>query len=161
SDPTREIVKIVAVGPGVRLPLEIPVFPPAAPIENFQISDGLRFPVYQEAVQLKELALGSGNGDGKANPGERIAILIPDGDNFGKAWRAAELFTNDRCIDLTTRISDGWGTYDHVGASAKYSLPLISPDCPAGHVVRMLARWQLPSKPNHRVRYGVVEFRIQ
>ncbi len=157
SDPTREIVKLFAVGPGVRLSLEVPLFPPAARIVDFQISDGRQLRVYQEAVKLQDLPLGSGNGDGKANPGERIAILIPDSG----AWRAAELFTNDRCIDLTTRISDGWGAYDHVGASVKYSLPLIRPDCPAGHVVRMLARWQLPSKPDHKVRYGAVQFRVQ
>ncbi|MGI8990025.1 MAG: alpha/beta hydrolase [Bryobacteraceae bacterium] len=161
SDTTREVVKLFAAGPGVRLPVEIPVFPPAARIDNFQISDGRQFRVYQEAVKLNDMALGSGNGDGKANPGERIAILIPDGGDAVNAWRAAELFTNDRCVDLSTRISDGWAAYDHVGASVKYSLPLIRGDCPAGHIVRMLARWQLPSKPNHRVRYGAIEFRVQ
>jgi len=79
----------------------------------------------------------------------------------GTAYRAAELFTNDACMDLTRRVSDNWGDYDHVGASAKYSLPLIRDDCASGHVVRALARVQLPDKPNHKIRYAAVEFKVR
>jgi hypothetical protein len=140
----------------VRLPLEIPTFPPAAKAGAFRIADGLSLPVYQRGDAVQPLTLGTGNGDGKANPGERIAILLPEGD----AYRAAELFTNDACLDLTGRASDNWGGYDHVGASAKISLPLIQASCAPGHVVRALARIQLPNKPNHRIRYAVVEFQI-
>src|SRR5579872_801057 len=100
------------------------------------------------------LILGKGNGDGQANPGETLAILLPDGD----AWRAAELFTNDSCVNLAERVSDAWSDYDHVGASAKYSLPVIQRGCLAGHIVRMLARVQLPHAPDHRVAYFTVEF---
>ena len=100
--------------------------------------------------------LGQGNGDGEANPGEKLAVLVPDGD----AWRAAELFTNDECVDLRERVSDVWSDYDHVGASAKYSLAMIQPGCSAGHVVRMLGRVQWPHPPDHHVEYFTVEFPV-
>ena len=154
-DEQREIVRLFAAGGGKKLMLEIPLFPPASPASEFRIADGKSLSVFQEGVQKRQLRLGEGNGDGVAQAGERIAILLPDGD----AFRAAELFTNDACMDNSQRVSDVWGNYDHVGASAKYSLPLIAPGCPAGHRVRLLARVQLPDKPNHHIRYAVIEFR--
>jgi pimeloyl-ACP methyl ester carboxylesterase len=156
SDPTREIVKLSGVAGVAGSSLEIPTFPPAEETANFRVADGLALPVYQHAIQKQTLTLGTGNGDGRVNPGERIAILLPDGD----AYRAAELFTNDACVDLTARVSDYWGTYDYVGASAKYSLPLIHRDCPPGHTIRMLARVLLPNKPNHKIRYAAIELKV-
>jgi hypothetical protein len=103
-----------------------------------------------------DVTLGDGNGDGRASPGERIAILIPEDD----VYRAAELFTNDACVDNTLRAFDDWSDYDHVGASAKYSLPLIKPDCPQGHVIHVLARVLLPNKPNHLVRFAAIEIPV-
>jgi hypothetical protein len=111
-----------------RLPVEIPLFPPAKPFTDFRIVDGQQVRIFQHATEKVQLTLGDGNGDGKANAGERIAILLPEDD----VYRAAELFTNDACVDNTLRAFDDWSDYDHVGASAKYSLPLIKPDCPAG-----------------------------
>ena len=108
-------------------------------------------------MTLRQLTLGKGNGNGQANTGERIAVLLPDGSGF----RAAELFSNDGCLDLSTRISDVWGGYDSVGASVKYSLALIRPDCGPGRPIRALARIQLPDKPNHKVRYAAVEFQVR
>jgi hypothetical protein len=157
QDPTREIVKLFAVGEKVRLPLEIPTFPPAGKAGDFRIADGLSLPVYQRGGTAQPLTLGTGNGDGQANAGERIAILLPEGD----AYRAAELFTNDACLDLTRRQSDNWGGYDHVGASAKISLPLIQGSCTPGHMVHGMARVQLPDKPNHKIRYAVVDFQVK
>jgi hypothetical protein len=137
--------------------LEISTFPPAAKAADFRIADGLSLPVYQQGETVRPLTLGTGNGDGQANAGERIAILLPEGD----AYRAAELFTNDACLDLTGRAADSWAGYDHVGASAKISLPLIERGCTPGHLVRALARIQLPDKPNHKIRYAVVEFQVK
>lgn len=74
-------------------------------------------------------------------------------------YRAAELFTNDACVDAV-RASDDWSSYDYVGASAKYSLPLIKPDCPPGHVVHALARVLIPNKPNHVFRFAPIEFPV-
>jgi S-formylglutathione hydrolase FrmB len=156
SDPSRALVKIVAVEGAVKLPLTIPLFPPAAPFTDCRIADGQPARIYQHAVQKVDLNLGDGNGDGRASPGERIAVLMPEND----AYRAAELFTNDACVDNTLRAFDDWSDYDHVGASAKYSLPLIKPDCPAGHVIHLLARVLLPNKPNHQVRFATIEIPV-
>ena len=156
-DPKRAIVKIVGVQGDARLPLEIPLFPPAQPFTDFRIADGQQVRIFQHATEKAQVTLGDGNADGKANAGERIAILLPEDD----VYRVAELFTNDACVDNTLRAFDDWSDYDHVGASAKYSLPLIKPDCPPDHVVHALARVLLPNKPNHIVRYAAIEFPVQ
>jgi hypothetical protein len=156
NDPAREIVRLFAVAGEDRLPLEIPVFPDAKPAPKFRIAGGRQFNVFQDGVKRVPLMLGQGNGDGQANAGEKIAVLVPDGD----AWRAAELFTNDECVDLHERVSDVWSDYDHVGASAKYSLALIQPGCAPGHLVRLLGRVQWPHAPDHRVEYFTVEFPV-
>src|SRR5205085_2669257 len=117
TDSTREIVKLFAVIGNAHLPIEIPTFPDARPATNFRLADGKSFNIFQEGTKRLPLTIGKGNGDGQANSGEMLAVLLPDGD----AWRAAELFTNDWCVDLSERASDVWSAYDHVGASAKYS----------------------------------------
>jgi hypothetical protein len=157
QDPTREVVKLFAVGEGVRTALEIPTFPSTVESDDFRISDGRSSAVYQRGDTIQKLTLGKGNGDGQAHAGERIAILLPDGD----AYRAAELFTNDACVDLSERRSDNWGGFDHVGASAKISLALIRDECAPGHRVRVLTRVQLPDKPNHKIQYRAVEFQVK
>jgi len=156
-DPKRAIVRIVAVQGDTHMQAEIPLFPPAKPFPDFRIVDGQSVRVYQHATEKVEVTLGDGNGDGKANAGERIAILLPEDD----VYRAAELFTNDACVDNTLRAFDDWSGYDHVGASAKYSLPLIKADCPPGHVVHALARVLLPDKPNDIVRFAAIEFPVE
>ena len=83
-------------------------------------------------------------------------MLLPDGEYL----RAAELFTNDACVDNTVRGSDSWADYDHAGSSVTYSLPSIRAECPPGHVVHMLARVVVPHAPNHQVRYAAVEFPV-
>ncbi|HEV1285011.1 MAG TPA: alpha/beta hydrolase-fold protein [Bryobacteraceae bacterium] len=123
---------------------------------DFQIADHRTFDVFQHAVEKQPLTLGEGNADGQADPGEQIAILFPDSG----AYRAAELFSSDACLDLTTRISDNWATYDHVGASAKYTLAKISKTCPANHVMTLRARVLFPNKPNHQPREFTIELPI-
>lgn len=156
-DPKRAMVKILGVQGDTRMPVVIPLFPPARPFADFRVADGQSVRVYQHATQKIEMTLGDGNADGKANPGERIAILLPEDD----VYRIAELFTNDACVDNTLRAFDDWTDYDYVGASAKYSLPLIRPDCPAGHVIHALARVVLPDKPNDIVRLAAIDIPVQ
>jgi hypothetical protein len=156
KDSERRAVKLFAVDGAQRMPLEIPLFPAAQPATDFLIADGKALTVYEHATATNITVAGDGNGDGKANAGERIAIAFPEGD----AMRLAELFTNDRCVDNTARVSDVWSAYDHVGASVKYSLPLLRATCAPGHIVQFMARVQLPDKPNHKVRYAVVQFPI-
>ena len=89
---------------------------------------GARLRSIEHATQKVEARFGEGNGDGHAAPGETFAVLLPEGG----ALRAAELFTNDACVDNAMRGSDSWDDYDHSGASVKYSLPSIHVDCEPG-----------------------------
>jgi hypothetical protein len=155
-DETREIVRVFAVADGQKLPLDIQVFPSAPVSKDFKIADAKAYKVYQHATELQDVTLGRGNGNGQANAGETVAILLPDGEGY----RAAELFTSDSCLDNSGRDSDAWGEYDHVGASAKYSLPTIRRDCAPGHVARLLARVILPNKPNHALKYFEIDLPI-
>jgi enterochelin esterase-like enzyme len=156
NDPKREIVKMHATGDGVRLPLEIQLFPDVPATPHFRIADGTNQPVFYKAVYKEQQALGNGNADGKASPGERIAVLLPEDE----AWRGAEVFTNDACVERSTRLTDVWSSYDHVGASAKTQLLWIRDDCEPGHKVRLMARVVLPNKPLHIVRHAVLEFTV-
>jgi hypothetical protein len=156
ADPQRMVVRLVAVLGGVRLPLVVPLYPPAETSEDFRIADGRPWDLYQHGTTHSEETLGDGNGDGHASPGETFAVLLPDGE----AWRAAELFTNDACVDNTIRVSDSWSDYDHTGASVKYSLPRIRSDCAPGTRLHMLARVVMPNAPQHQVRYWALEIPV-
>jgi hypothetical protein len=158
TDPARTVVRIVAMDGASPLPLDVPLFPPAEAAQEFEIADGRTLKVFQHAVEASETRLGEGNGDGHAAPGETFALLLPDAP--GGPLRTAELFTNDTCVENFIRISDSWVDYDHVGASAKYSLPTIRPQCEPGHVVEMLARVLIPNTPNHQVRYRKVQLPV-
>jgi pimeloyl-ACP methyl ester carboxylesterase len=152
----RAMLRIIAVKGTTRMPVDVPVFPEAAPTSNFQIADGRTVTVYQHGTEKTAAPFGEGNGDGHAAPGEAFAVLLPDGD----ALRAAEVLTSDSCVDTSVRASDSWTDYDHTGASAKYSLPAIRKDCPPGHIVHMLARVVIPHAPDHEVRYAAIEFPV-
>jgi hypothetical protein len=156
DDPERAVARIFAVAGANRMPIEVPLFPAAEPATNFQIADGRTLTVYRHALEKAELRFGEGNGDGHAAPGETFAILLPDGG----AFRAAELFTNDSCVENGMRGSDSWAAYDGAGASAKYSLPSIRVDCEPGHVVRMLARILIPNGAEHHEKYWALEFPV-
>jgi S-formylglutathione hydrolase FrmB len=155
-DPARRVLKVVAAEGANRMTFTLPLFPSAPPVKDMHITDGQTMEIYQHAVATAEVTLGEGNQDGQAAPGERFAVLLPD----GTAMRAAELFTNDPCVDTGVRGLDSWNVYDHAGVSAVYSLPLIRPDCAPGHIVHALARVLVPNAPNHRVRYAAIEFPV-
>jgi hypothetical protein len=152
----RAMVKIVAAEGTSQTPLYLPLWPQAETARVFQIADGTSPHVYRNATQEVATTLGEGNRDQHAAPGESFAILIPDGE----ALRAAELFTNDGCVDNTMRASDSWTDYDRSGASVHYSLPVIRKDCQPGHVVHMLARIVVPARPAPVVKLYAVEFPV-
>jgi hypothetical protein len=127
---------------------------PAYTTTDFQIADRRSFQVFRHAIDKQTETLGEGNGDGKANHGEQIVILLPDGG----AFRAAELFSDSDCIDLTNRVSDSWEKYDWVGASAKYTVAKIN--CGPGRVINLKARVLIPNKPNHQIREAAIQLRI-
>ena len=156
DDRERAMAKIVAVSGATRMPIDVPLFPAAEPLKNFQIADGRTLTAYRHAVEKAQLRFGEGNGDGNAAPGESFAVLVPDGG----ALRAAEVFTNDACVENSMRGSDSWAAYDHSGASVKYSLPSIHLDCEPGHVVHMLARVVIPNGAETQVKYWTVEFPV-
>ncbi|MBI4874196.1 MAG: hypothetical protein HY822_06145 [Acidobacteria bacterium] len=157
DDPRREMVQFkVRLGDAAEFPIEAPLFPDAAPLAGFRVLDGVRLPLWERAVERAEKSLGEGNADGLAQAGETIAIAMPDGE----AWRAVELFTSDPCADLSRRLSDPWGNYDHVGATAKISLARISDTCPAGHEIPFFARYQIPNKPEHILKEGTLTVRV-
>ena len=156
-DETREILQLKAVAGTTNFTLTLPIFGETLAEKKFEIADGRSLPVFQHGTETSELTLGAGNADGTLQPGESFALLLPDGD----AYRAAELFTDDPCLDMSIRASDFWADYDHVGASAKYSIPKVKETCETGHVIQAVARIQLPNKPNHRIRQSRIELRVE
>ena len=138
---------------------DVPLRKVAPEIKDFLIADGKIFTVRKSGTDEETLMLGRGNGDGVANPGESIVILVKD---QGKLWRS-ELMGSDPWINpfgISRRESDNWGAMDHVGGSAKYDLPVIASDCPENHPVEFFAEYWLPDYPFHRIRQGVVRFRV-
>ena len=139
--------------------IEVPVRKNIPEMTNSEICDGRTFTVSRAGTKEETVFLGKGNGDGIANPGESIVLLVRD---QSKLWRT-ELFTSDKYVNpygTNTRISDSWSELDHVGASAKYSIPLISSGCPANHEILFSAEYWLPEYPNHIIRQGVIRIKV-
>jgi hypothetical protein len=156
DDPKREIVRLTVSIDGATVPIDVPLFPEAPSLRDFKVLDGKSLTLWQRAVVKADKPLGTGNADGIAQPGETIAIAVPENG----AHRAVELFTSDTCADLTQRVSDTWASYDYVGATAKITLAKISKTCPAGHEIPFFARYQLPDKPEHILKHAVIKVRI-
>jgi len=139
---------------------EIPVFSKDLPeIKEFEIADGKVVTVAKEGIHEETIFLGKGNGDGIPNPGEAIVILAKDKDIL---YRTSLTFYSKYInpYGINTRNSDYWGSYDHVGGSAKCSVPLISSDCPAGQTVSFIAEYWLPDSPNHIIKKGWVTIKV-
>ena len=135
--------------------IEVPLKRNAPPIEEFEIADGRVVTVAKSGVDTETVLLGHGNGDGIANPGESIVILVKDGE---KLWRT-DVTTGDANINpfgVNVRKSDNWSSFDHVGASAKYDVPLIASSCPEGHALQFFVEYWLPEYPFHHIRRGTV-----
>ena len=78
-------------------------------------------------------------------------------------WRS-DLYTSDPNINpfgISMRKSDYWGNYDHVGASAKYDVPLISSNCPENHKIEFFAEYWLPDYPLHTIKQGVIKIEVK
>ena len=138
---------------------EVPIKVSQPEFKNIVIADGKRFTVAKAGTSKTTIALGIGNGDGAANPGESIAILVDDQNNY---WRTY-LYTSDKYVNpggINPRLSDNWSSYDHVGGSAKYSIPVISSDCPQNHIIEFFAEYWLPDYPDHIIKRGKVIIKV-
>ena len=139
---------------------EIPIKRDVTGIKDFEIADGRTFTVAKSGTDVETILLGTGNGDGIANPGESIVLLVKD---QGKYWRT-HLSVSDKFINpfgVNARRSDNWTSFDHVGASAKYSIPLIASNSPENHQVDFFAEYWLPSYPYHIIKQGIIKIEIK
>lgn len=139
---------------------EVPFEKKLPEITAFEIADGKPFTVIKSGNETESIFLGTGNGDGVANPGESIVILVKDGD---KLWRT-DLTGHDSYINpfgISIRKSDNWSSFDHVGGSAKYDVPVIASDCPQDHPVEFVVEYWQPEYPMHIIRQGVVKFKVR
>src|SRR5260221_1155045 len=139
---------------------EIPLKKDLPQITDFEIADGRVVTVAKGGNDTETILLGAGNGDGKANPGESIVILVRDQDKY---WRT-ELRFSDPHINpsgIHIRKSDNWGSYDHVGGSAKYDIPLLSANCPENHSLSFFAEYWLPAYPLHSIKQGVITIEVK
>jgi hypothetical protein len=139
---------------------ELPIKKYVEEITNFEIADGKIFTVARSGVETEAVKLGNGNGDGIANPGESIVLLVKDA---GKLWRTDLSFSNKYLnpFGINKRKSDNWTNFDHVGASAKYDVPLIAGNCPQNESLKFFAEYWLPEYPFHIIRQGVIKIKVQ
>ncbi len=138
---------------------EIPINTDPPTIKNYTIADGKNFTVAAAGDDSVSIFLGRGNGDGVANPGESIVILAKHQGIYYRTF----LNSNDHFVNpngLNLRKSDNWGSYDHVGGSAKYSVPIIASNCPDNHTVNFLTEYWLPDYPYHIIKQGKVDIKI-
>lgn len=140
--------------------IEIPFRKNVPEINDFEIADGRTLTVVDGAVSTDTLLLGKGNGDGIANPGESIVVLVRDQN---KLWRTdltiADPYVNP--FGINVRKSDSWSSFDHVGGSAKYDVPLIASDCPQNHPIEFLVEYWQPEYPLHIIKQGRVKLKVK
>jgi len=129
-------------------------------ISDFIIADGRMLTVAKAGNDTETIFLGIGNGDGVANPGESIVILVRD----NIVYRRANLHVSGAHVNpsgVHHRRSDEWGMFDHVGGTNKYSLPLISSNCPENHRIDFLAEYWLPDYPLHIIKRGKISMLVK
>jgi hypothetical protein len=123
------------------------------------VADGREFRVAAAGDDTTAVMLGHGNGDGMVNPGESFVVLVP---HQGIYYRT-QLYFNDPNLNpggVNVRESDNWSSYDHVGGSAKYSVPLVAADCPPGRSIKLLAEYWLPNYPYHIISKGEINITV-
>ena len=139
---------------------EIPLKKNLTEIKDFEIADGKIFTVAKGGIDYETVLLGHGNGDGIANPGESIVLLVKDQDKY---WRTNLCFSDQfvNPFGIHIRQSDNWDDFDHVGASAKYDIPLIASNCPENHSIEFFAEYWLPDYPLHIIKQGVIKIKVK
>lgn len=132
---------------------------PSPAITKFVIADGRELNFFKGGKESVSANLGVGNGDGIANPGESIVVLV---EHEGLLL-PTKLYSLNKNVDLKSshaRISDSWTSFDHVGASFKISKPLISADCPPGTKLEFHTEYWLPDYPDHHIFTGTISMEV-
>jgi S-formylglutathione hydrolase FrmB len=139
---------------------EIPIKKDLPEIKDFIIADGRKLTVAKGGNNSETVLLGCGNGNGVANPGESIVILVKDQNKY---WRT-NLHFSDKFLNpfgINIRLSDSWDSFDHGGESFKYFVPVISSDCPDNHNIELFAEYWLPDYPLHIKKQGKVKIAVR
>ena len=138
---------------------ELPLKMDHPEFKNIEIADGRTFIVAKAGIYTDTLLLGHGNGDGIANPGESIVILVKDqGKYFRTSSYSSDKYVNPSGINI--RISDSWQSYDGIGGSAKYTVPLISSGCPENQQIVFFAEYWFPENKDHLIKQGTIKIKI-
>jgi len=141
--------------------IEMPICNANSEFLGIVIADGKEYNVADAGDKTAIKMLGTGNGDGIANPGETIAILL--WDKTENIYRRNHLYTanaNINPLGINLRRSNYWGRYDSVGGSEKSSLALIASNCPEGTVIDFFAEHWIPERPYHRIKRGKVSITV-
>ena len=155
ADPTREIVSSSRWARRCVCPWRFRLSHRAGKAGPFRIANGLSLPVYHARHDRAVVRFGDRNRRRKRQKGSNIAISLPEGN----AYRAAELFTNDSCFDLTRRVSDNWAQMTMSERRLRSLCRSFNAGAPRAMWVRALARIQLPDKPNHKIRTPSLSFK--
>lgn len=135
---------------------------PVDEITNFVVADGKEFTIVKEAVDSATMVVGVGNGDGIANPGETIVILV---EEEGKYIRT-HAYTNNEYINpgnVSIRIADPWQEYDHIGGTAKYTMPVLDAKTPEGEEIPFYVEYWTPGpiSGQHIVHKGKINIQVE
>lgn len=135
------------------------VKPKVAPALEYEIADGRTFTYARGGNDTITGMLGIGNGDGVPNPGESIVVLVKD----SAQWQLTSLHTLHPSLDMKsahTRFSDSWSSFDHVGGTFKYSMPVIASDTRPGTQIDLFAEYWLADYPDHYIKNRKVSITV-
>ena len=137
---------------------------PVAEITDFVIADGRKMTVVNAAVDSFTGIVGAGNGDGIANPGETIVILVNEGGKYIRT-NAYTLHPQINAQNTNIRISDSWQEYDHIGGSSKYTMPVISSEKAPEKDIWFYVEYWLPAdhiiSGQHIIKKGKIKIKVK
>ena len=135
---------------------------PVPEITDFAIADGKKMTVVKAAVDSITSTVGVGNGDGIANPGETIVILVKEGEKYLRT-NAYTLHPQINAQHTNIRVSDSWQEYDHIGGSFKYTKPVIASEIASEEDIWFYVTYWLPGaiSGQHIIKKGKVSVRVK